>query len=374
MKIAFYTPAYPGTHDTSHYAFVKQLIDAIAAQGNECHIVVPYNCLHYKKFAPRQEEYSVGGNKVVVYRPYYFSLSNIRVLKWVSIITYKQALKKAESKLPTDIEAIYGHFWKSGYAGYGYAKEKNLPLFVATGESNIKKMFSLPKDLSVFREFVRGVICVSSKNQDESIQLGLTTKVKCAIFPNAVNAELFHKMDKTACRKQLGLPEEDFIVIFVGWFNERKGSRRLSKALDTVGGIKSIFIGKGEQEPDCEGVLFKGYLPHDEVPLYLNAADCFVLPTLAEGCCNAVVEAMACGLPIISSNLSFNWDVLDESNSILVEPTNVEQIAQAIKSLKEDRYLRDILSDGALKKAESLTIEHRAAAILSFINKMIGKR
>jgi glycosyltransferase involved in cell wall biosynthesis len=374
MKICFFTPAYPGAHDTSHYAFVKQLVDAIAAQGNECHVVSPYNVLHYKKIVHRREMYGAGIGRITVYRPYFISFSGARFLQKISSASKKRALKKATRQLPNGLDFVYCHFWNSGYAGYCYAKEKHLPLFVATGESDIMKMFTLPADLSDFKDFVKGVICVSRKNRDESIQLGLTTEVKCEIFPNAVNAELFHKKNKIACRKQLGLPEEEFIVAFVGWFNDRKGSRRVSEALEMVGGIKSIFIGKGEQEPDCEGILFKGYLPHDKVPLYLSAADCFVLPTLAEGCCNAVVEAMACGLPIISSNLSFNWDVLDESNSILVEPTNVEQIAQAIKSLKEDRYLRDILSDGALKKAESLTIEHRAAAILSFINKMIGKR
>ena len=369
MKIAFYTPAYPGAHDTSHYAFVKQLVDAIAAQGNECHIVVPYNCLHYKKTAPQQEEYSVGGNRVVVYRPYYYSLSNIRAFRWVSRFTYKHALKKAESKLPADIEAVYGHFWNSGYAGYRYAKEKNLPLFVATGESDISKMFAMPTDLSSFKEYVNGVICVSSKNRDESIKLGLTTEDKCGIFPNAVNAELFHKKEKMACRKQLGLPEDEFIVAFVGWFNDRKGSKRVSEAIDKVGGVKSIFIGKGEQEPDCDGILFKGYLPHDEVPLYLNAADCFVLPTLAEGCCNAVVEAMACGLPIISSNLPFNWDVLDDSNSIMVEPNNTDEISAAIRTLYENPKLREQLSQGALRKADNLSIERRAKSIIDFMKK-----
>lgn len=372
MKIVFYTPAYPGAHDTSHYAFVKQLVDAIAVQGNECHVVAPYNCLHYKKIVPRQEEYHVRGSRVMVYRPYYFSMSNVRALEWVSNVTYKRALKKAESKLPAGIEAVYGHFWNSGYSGYGYAREKNLPLFVATGESDISKLFTLPADLNAFCEFVKGVICVSSKNRDDSIRLGLTTADKCGIFPNAVNIALFQKKDKIACRKHLGLPEEDFIVAFVGWFNERKGSKRVSEAIEKVGGVKSIFIGKGKLEPDCDGILFKGYLPHDKVPEFLNAADCFVLPTLAEGCCNAVVEAMACGLPVISSNMSFNWDVLDESNSIMVDPNDVEEIAQAIKVLKEDRKKRHLLSEGALRRAESLTIENRAIAILNFMNNLRG--
>ena len=114
-------------------------------------------------------------------------------------------------------------------------------------------------------------------------------------------------------------------------------------------------------------MLFKGKLKHDEVPLYLNAADVFVLPTLLEGCCNAIVEAMACGLPIISSNLPFNWDVLNESNSIMVDPMSVAEIRNAIIKLRDDKTLRDNMSIASLEAARDLTIEHRAEKIINFI-------
>ena len=100
-------------------------------------------------------------------------------------------------------------------------------------------------------------------------------------------------------------------------------------------------------------------------------ADIFVLPTLNEGCCNAVVEALACGLPVVSSDRPFNYDVLNESNSIMVDPMNVDEIADAIRKLKEDKELRHRLAEGALKMAEELTIDRRAQRILEFMESHI---
>ena len=373
MRICFITPKYPGKHNQSDYAFVKQLVDAIAAIGNECYVVCPFNVFHYRTISPKYEYYSVGAGGVCVLRPWYYSFSNSnKVLHRIGVKSHHRALQKAFRMLPSKLDAVYGHFWFAAYQGYNYAKKYNIPLFVASGESEISRLFSKPVDLEEFSEYVSGVICVSSKNRDESVSMGLTTIEKCSVFPNGVNVELFHKRDKVECRWQLGLPQNEFIVAFVGWFNERKGSLRVAEAINRVGGVKSIFIGKGEQEPVCDGILFKGALPHEKVPLYLGAADCFVLPTRAEGCCNAVVEAMACGLPIISSNLPFNWDVLDETNSIMVDPNNIDEIAHAIKDLRDNVSLREKLAVGALRKAESLTIDQRAKAIVEFIESEIS--
>ena len=130
--------------------------------------------------------------------------------------------------------------------------------------------------------------------------------------------------------------------------------------------IKSIFLGAGPDEPDCPGILFKGKLPHRDVPRYLNAADIFVLPTLNEGCCNAVVEAMACGLPVVSSDRSFNRDILNGQNSIMVEPTDINAIRDAIRRLKADAKLRETMADAALASAESLNMENRSSRIINF--------
>lgn len=385
MKLCFFTPAYPGIHNSSDFVFVKQLVDAIAAKGNDCYVIAPYNVLHYRKLLAVKDEYKVGSGLVIVYRPYYLSFSHIKGLQWLKKASFQYAIRKAITKLPKNIDAVYGHFWCSGYWGYKFAKKNNLPLFVATGESCIEELFEIPRDLKEFCEYVRGVICVSGRNMEESIKLGLTAKEKCRVFPNAVNKEIFYSRDKIECRKRLGLSKDDFIVAFVGWFIQRKGAVRVAEALSRLDNVKSFFIGRsasvksatnsdGDQDPKCEGILYKGEVPHDKIPLYLSAADCFVLPTLREGCCNAVVEALSCGLPVISSNLPFNWDVLDDSNSIMIDPMSIDEIADAIKRLRDDNLLCAKLSKGALNKAKSLTIDKRAEAVIGFIQSKINNR
>src|SRR5690606_11951590 len=135
----------------------------------------------------------------------------------------------------------------------------------------------------------------------------------------------------------------------VGRFVEVKGANRLSNAIEMVGSdkISSIFIGKGDLKPTCEGILYQGTLQYNKIPEYLSAADIFVLPTLAEGCCNAIIEAMACGLPIVSSNRPFNDDILNSTCSIRINPNKEDEIASAIQTLYENKDLRNKLSKGS---------------------------
>lgn len=372
MNILIITPDYPDKN-RSVYTFVRQLVNQFALLGHRCCVIAPYNVTRNKRFYQfREIEEIERSTSVEVLRPNYLSFSETTIMGFrPSEFFVKNAIKRAMRKLPFTPDVIYAHFWRSGRLVYELAKESSIPLFVATGESVIPN-YDISHHYQDFYDYVRGVVCVSSNKRDESVENGLTTNEKCQVIPNAINDNLFKKLDKQECRRMLGIPKNIFVIAFVGWFNERKGVHRVAKAITSIKGepVYSMFIG-GKDEIDCPNILIKDRIDHDKIPAYLNAADVFVLPTLQEGCCNAVIEAMACGLPIISSDLPFNWDVLNTSNSILVNPKDIGQISEAIVRLRDNRQLREKLSNGALSSAQNLTIEKRADTILRFIESKI---
>lgn len=374
MNIAIVTWDYPDER-RSVFPFVKNLVDEWAKQGHNCTVIAPFSVTKNKRRYSFESNYKINKKVVNIIRPNYISLSNLAVGP-IRITEFfrKRAVVRGLKSLKKNPDVIYCHFWRSACEALPYAKKYDIPLIVATGESTIDGIDE--KEKPEFFKYLSGVVAVSSKNMKESVALGLCKEEKCIVVPNAIDSRLFNRQEKRLCRLKLSLPQDAYIVAFVGWFNERKGARRVSEAINQINGtpVYSIFVGSGDDEPSCPNILFMDRLQHHEIPLYLNAADAFVLPTQHEGCSNAIVEAMACGLPIISSDLPFNWDICDETNSILVNPNNIEAIKNAIIKLRDNRDLRDKLSLGSLAKAESLTIDKRASRIIEFIKEKTNKK
>ena len=213
-----------------------------------------------------------------------------------------------------------------------------------------------------------GIISVSSYNKSILIQNSIFKDIPILVAPNGVSKEIVPIKDKAYCRKELGIPEGKFVVGFIGAFCERKGDLRLYEAVNGLDEVYVAFAGYGKRH-EGKNVVFSQPLRRKQVPVFLSAINVFVLPTLSEGCCNAIVEALACGVPVISSNRPFNDDILNCSNSIRVDPMNIEMIRDAICVLKENPQLVERLSNGALKSAEQLSITKRAEHIIDFMEK-----
>lgn len=384
MHICIISQGYP-YKDFAYYIFVQQLAETLADQGHKISVVAPQSItnklIRKTPFAPfHRTDITSNGAEVEVYSPKIITLGKFEdKYAWLNQFQFSRLQKTISNTIEifkTKPDIIYGHFWHMGYAGFKYAEKTNTPIFVASGEAEIElhKRFSL-NVLKTFTEAVKGVICVSTKNKNESIEAQLTSGDRCIVLPNAINTNIFYKKDKIACRKKLGYPDNAFIIAFVGGFIPRKGPIRIVQAVKLLddSDIRTIFIGRTMDAdysnlPKAEFNLFMDSVPHDQLVNYLNCADVFVMPTLHEGCCNSIIEAMACGLPIISSDREFNYDIVDKDCGILVDPMDITEIAAAIKTIKDNPNLKAKMSECALNKAKSLNIEARAKQISNFLH------
>lgn len=381
MKIAIICDDFP-SEGRPTFVFVEQLVIELSRQGVDISVIAPQSLTrHLIRHVPLLPKVSVINSENYtyrVYRPYSISLGNVP--GWVngilSVLNYKR-MENCLNKEKVGLDAIYGHFWHSAYSVRKFAYKHNLPLFVACGEGDNAIEYLVNRishsEKEKFSKYVKGVISVSSENKRRSIQNGLAQENDIIVLPNSVDTSIFVKDNNIDIRKELGVKPDDFLIAFTGAFIHRKGSARLSAAIDKLNNprVKSLFIGApldgDDATPTCNGIVHMGKIEHSLLPQYLYAADVFCLPTLNEGCSNAIVEALACGLPVISSNLPFNEDILDESNSILVDPLSADEISSALRTLIDSKEYRKKLSEGANAKARYLTINQRAGKIIDFI-------
>ncbi len=378
MHILVCSPSWPTTK-TIDFIFVDQLCRAIADLGCKVTVIAPQSvtkCIirHIPVAKPHSFYKTSNGSTIEIFRPYYISMGNTGIKLFKN--SFQNAVKRAFRSMRATPDVCYGHFWKSIFSLYPLAKANSIPLFGASGEENVGYyVYETDEFKKDVQNYVSGVVSVSSKNQKECFDLNLVDSNKSIVIPNAIDLTLFRKMDKGLCRTELGIADDDFVVAFVGQFVPRKGTLRLNEALNKIGDkqIKAVFIGSGSEDPDYDGIIHKGRVAHDNIPKWLNAADVFVLPTDNEGCCNAIIEAMACGLPIISTDAPFNYDILNNENSIMLDCHSIDDIAGAISKLKRNSDLRKKLSEGALATAAGLSIEKRAERIVNFMQNQILK-
>jgi glycosyltransferase involved in cell wall biosynthesis len=367
--------------------FVQQLVHELINVGIKVTVVAPQSIthaiVHRESLLPLFSRGKTGkGIEYEIYRPLSISFGNIKLFKKFSFYYNRRVIVKTISKINSDI--LYSHFWSSALPIYEYAKKNNIPLFVACGEGDNAMedmVVSMAKDkLRQFASSVWGVVSVSSENKRKCIEYGLATEDNIEVFPNCVNTKIFCKTDVPDLKIELGIKEDDFVICFVGGFIPRKGPDRLAKAIDKLNDpqIKVLFIGKPfsgySYDFSCHGIVYKGTVEHNLLPQYLNCADIFVLPTQKEGCSNAIVEALAVGLPVISSDGAFNDDILDDNNSIRVNPNDVDAIAEAISKFKGNYKLRKDFFEYSTSRHDEYSIERRAEKIVKFIKLNIIKR
>ncbi|MFC1498903.1 glycosyltransferase [Verrucomicrobiota bacterium] len=184
-------------------------------------------------------------------------------------------------------------------------------------------------------------------------------------IPNGLDLKRFMPHDRLLLRKEAGFSEEEFILVAIGSFYPWKNQKLV---IETASGLRKrglnfimLLIGEGPlekelktmvKEKDLENhVRFPGYM--NNIEDYLNLSDVLIQPSLTEGMANTIMEAMACGIPVLASDVGGNPELVRHGETGYLFPVdNMDMLLDQINDLYEQREERALMGENARRIAE----------------------
>jgi len=262
---------------------------------------------------------------------------------------------------------IHSHFvWSAGYVGAKLKEKYNVPFVVTAHGYDI---YDLPFRDNEWKEKIRYVLdfadcIITVSNSNLKCIRELNAKTPVHIIPNGFRSDLFYPQDSKECRKKLNLPLDRMILLSVGCvYDEVKGGKYLIEAIRELvkhrKDILCMILGSGELENKLQKQIKKaglenyvklaGRKPHNEIPIWLNACDVLVLPSLNEGNPTVMFECIGCGKPFVGTKVGGIPEIItSEDYGLLCEPADSEELARnLLMALDKEWNVKKILTYSA---------------------------
>jgi teichuronic acid biosynthesis glycosyltransferase TuaC len=235
------------------------------------------------------------------------------------------------------------NYWlyPDGYAAAECARHLRIPVVLGSIGSDLNR---IPDALTAWytRRALSRATClltVSDHLRTQGLRLGMPAE-RIRTVHNGCDTTIFRPRDRSAERIALGLPQDAFLVLFVGWLSETKGLRELMAAFSGLvprhPKLHLACIGSGPLQQELAagwsgGLHLPGQLSSAQVASWMGAANLFCLPSYMEGCPNVVVEALASGRPVLSTRVGGVPELVDDPRKgTLVEPRNESALREAL--------------------------------------------
>jgi teichuronic acid biosynthesis glycosyltransferase TuaC len=355
MKLLTFSTLFPNTVKPSHGIFVETRLRYLLGSGKVASKVVapvpwfPSSNPRFGSYAafagvPRRET----RYEIDVRHPRYLVIPKVgmTVTPWLLARSAKQEIGRIIDE-GYDFDAIDAHyFYPDGVAAVMLGKYFNKPVVItARGtDINLIPQYALPrKQLMWAAEHAAGMITVCNALRDEMVQLGMPGE-RIVPLRNGVDLQRFAPMDRQAARVKLGI--DGFTLVSVGLLDTRKAHDLTIGALPLMPDAKLFIAGTGPERKNLElqaqrlgvadRVTFLGAVAQPQLKEYYNAADAMVLASSREGWANVLLESMACGTPVVASNVWGTPEVVaaPEAGVLMPERTS-EGIARAVRTLRE---------------------------------------
>ena len=324
----------PGTGDTGGMSiYIREMAKELAAMGHKVDIFTRSqepDLPEIVEFAPRARLVRVKMGEQV-------GLDKLLVYNTAPDLACE--IEDFRKKLGLKYDLIFSHYWISGITGrYLQAgwQAPQITMFHTLGA--IKNALGIGEDepdlrLEEERQVAADSRRIIASTEREKIALFRFYDVppeKVSVLPCGVNLEQFRPLDKTAMRLKLGLGENP-LILFVGRIERLKGLERIIMALSYLTSIKPRLVVVGEdgnrsgeiqnlkllaiKQDVADSVVFKGLAPYEQLVEYYNAADVCVFPSYYESFGLVPLEALACGTPVVATDVGDLKNIIREGET-----------------------------------------------------------
>lgn len=354
MKLLTFSTLFPNAEKPSHGIFVETRLRYLLASGKvQSRVIAPVPWFpskntrfgRYAGYArvPAEDTRSA----IPVHHPRYALLPKVGMS--LAPFLLAQSVKPTISRMIAsgyDFDLIDAHyFYPDGVAAVMLGKHFNKPVVITARGTDINLIpkYAIPrKQILWAARHAQGMITVCNALKEEMVGLGIDG-AKITPLRNGVDLERFQPVDRAAVRKSLGM--HGFTLLSVGLLEPRKAHDLIISALPQLEDAQLLIAGSGPERARLEAlaqqlnvaqrVRFLGSLPQTELRNYYGAADAMVLASSREGWANVLLESMACGTPVVASNVWGTPEVVaaPEAGVLMAERTP-QGVADAVRRLR----------------------------------------
>ena len=354
MRLLTFSTLYPNAGQPNHGVFVENRLRHLVATGAASSTVVA-PVAWYPRGLPGPVEWvrraGVPGveqrHGLAVHHPRYATIPRIGMsvspaLLYVAALRAVRRLQAAGE----NFDAIDAHYvYPDGIAAVRLGRTLGLPVVITARGSDVTQLPDFLAPRRMIRWALRradGLIAVSAALGARLVELGADA-ARVTVLRNGVDLAQFRPpADRAASRAALGV--EGPTLLSVGHLIERKGHGRVIEALRLLPDARLLIAGEGPLEADLRAlaarlgvagrVRFLGPVPHAELAAAYGAADILVLASSREGWANVLLEAMACGTPVVASPIPGNDEMIQAPAAGVIARENTPAgLAEAVSGL-----------------------------------------
>lgn len=367
LKILSFTTLFPNPAQPLHGSFVKSRIQRMA-ELCDLEVVAPVDITlqpGLSRRVPRRES----ADGLTVHHPRFRVVPGF-FKQWDGELLFRQTLRQLRGAMALEsFDLLDVHYaYPDGVAGQRLAERMGKPFALSLRGSDMHVLAQFPSRRRRIRTALQRaaiVIAVSRPLRDEALRLGVSPE-KIHIIPNGIDTRLFFPIGRNDARRQLGWPPNSRIIIAVGRLVPLKGFERLIASLPLVNRaigqpVRCYIAGEGPSRRRLEAairrhgleqnVLLPGAVPPQALARWYSAADLLCLSSDSEGCPNVVLEALACGTPVVASAVGGVPDMVEEGkNGLLLARQEPEAMAHTIAEALAVSWNRAVIAgSGAVR-------------------------